>query len=568
MADFKYILFTHLPKPFLERALKALENVADRLGACLNEPDAHGILVLFVDPGWLSLLNTIGTDFNPVKMAEEFGEIEKIKKRVNTLLKDTPTLCDRLRLVTAETLYPILNNLRGGKPGLEATRLKKFLAGTEPGVRYDTTKVVEALVRVRHLGSGIPVLRVDWDALLNDETVSRLLSTLARSIPNFCSELAANHRVHSYVVSGLYDRPLKKPEGWNISDFNKAFATRIFPALVPTAAAILKLDEAAVIEDGVEQDCKLNSESEFTRIVEPLFDRNVMIKYYGLEKSDEGLPGLGSDPVKSVVSGAGMVISEGAILDLPPFSNFRQNVMWIDDYLKYELHRALGHFAQVSTTISVSDSLEAPCRHPSAKVYKDRILAGQGNLRIYTLGGYIPTLFWGILLDGWIRSEGNPEERTPFVVALEDALKRGIFEDSERNRLRSALRELAITRINKVIRLWSALKSADDVPSFAALWVGGKDQSIRVVLGCLSEPKDKDQWLGWGLLKKQTPNIKDLSELRESVRRIVEELIEDMCTYIDWTLEWPKFIQSVRAVRRTGSLKLELDVSYESPASR
>ena len=686
MADFKYILFTHLANP--DKGMVALEKAATRLGECLNAHEAEGMLVVFVDPGWLSLLNTIGTDFNPVRMAEEFKTIGEIETRVEKLKASCRRASDRrlllrdhLRLVTAKTLYPILNNLRGGKPGLEATRLKNFLVGSDPGVRYDTTKVVEALIRVRHLGSGVPVLRIDWDALLNDQTLTRLLEKLALRVPSYCERLTANHRVHSYVVSGLYDAPDGHAD-WDATTFNSAFATRMFPGLVPTEEAVAYLDaEAVPNSDGrYTKDCDLNGDEEFRKGVDRLFKRDVMINYYGLDNPQAGLPALGSHPLESVVSGAGLVISEGAILDLPPFSNFELDVMWIDDYLKYELHRALGHFAYIETPGSTP---RLPCREPGAKVFKDRLLAGQGDLRKYTLGRYIPTLFWGILVDGWIRGASffpndfvnlgalaknletsrrgldlwirsklsertrdaltnagsdldtlqtallqdlnvllrgpaiydpmrfneiamrpeakqflkeerpghhiltqNPagndllrfnrvlfedaypehirkQERKdscpPFVVALEKALKRGLFDASERTQLRLDLEERAAARINKVIELWSALRSQEGCPSFAALWVGSDNQTISRVLGKLTKPDPS--WPGWGLLKKPATRIERLEELREPIYRIVEQLIEDMCIYIDWTLEWPKVIQSVRAVK-TGSL--ELDVSYGS----
>lgn len=579
MIDFKidYILFTHLPDE--DKAWEALSNQAERLADCLENVAAPGMLVVFVDVGWLSLLNTIGTDFDPVKMAQEFGRIVELKEKIDALKKEHRKLERRLRLVTAETLYEILNNLRGDKPGLAASRLKNFLVGNDPGVRYDTTKVVEAIIRVRHLGSGIPVLRVDWDALLGKETLSgRLLDTTTQQVFRYCESLAADHRIHSYVISGSY----KPPEGksrdayqhWNISDFNTAFATRMFPALVPTDDALKFLNDLTVEEedkqgnpivvDGplTEKDRpQKDSRGRDACTVEDLesqgcLDSDVMIRYYGLENGDTGLPRLGSDPKQSVVSGAGLVISEGAILDLPPFSNFQQNVMWIDDYLKYVLHRALDHFARGQTP---SGSLEIPCRHPSSFVYKDRPLGGQKNLRPYTLGGYIPTLFWGILVDGWIRGEPyRPNAKSPFVEALDGALKRGLFNESERRELRFALEMAAIARINVLISLWSQLKTRDETLSFAALWVAGEKPRIEKVMDGLTTPPDG--WPGWGLLKMPMTKIPNLDFLRDPIRKIVYQTLDDMCTYIDWALEWPIFVQSVRAVR-TGSL--ELDVSYD-----
>ncbi|MEN6374998.1 MAG: hypothetical protein ABFD75_09490 [Smithella sp.] len=553
--QYKYILFTHLP--YNNKAWDLLDSKAARLSECLKSQEAPGMLVVFLDVGWLSLLNTIGTDFDPVKMAEEFYRIDEIEKRVKKLKTD---LKDRLRLVTAKTLNPILNNLRGNKPGLEATRLKNFLVGNDPGVRYDTTKVAEAIIRVRHLGSGIPVLRMDWDALLSDNTLDkRLLDVVTRDITKYCNELSVDHRIHSYMISGSYTQPKDKSIcEWDINDFNTAFATRMFPALILNQNAIRILNENANNKE--KKDGEL-TEKLLSDYENNLFDCNTMIKYYGLDSPDDpdkGLQRLGSNPRLSVVSGAGLVISEGAILDLPPFSNFRQNVMWIDDHLKYELHRALGHFSKVRSIIHSRNGDVEPSRHPDAEVFKDRILAGQGNLRPYALGVYIPTLFWGILVDAWIRGEPPaPKVQSPFVATLEKALKRGIFEKSDRGELKKELEKIAIKRINKVIELWSSLK-CNKGQSFAELWVGGDKDNIKEVLSGLKSQDEAENWLGWGLLKERKLTIDTLTDLREPIRKIVDQLMDDMCTYIDWTLEWPKFIQSVRAVKK-GSL--ELDVS-------
>ncbi|MEW6233563.1 MAG: hypothetical protein AB1566_14805 [Chloroflexota bacterium] len=196
------------------------------------------------------------------------------------------------------------------------------------------------------------------------------------------------------------------------------------------------------------------------------------------------------------------MLSDGAILDLPPFSNFQSNVMWIDDHLKWELHKALGHFAEVK----FAELWGAPVqRVKDVELVKDRVLAGQGNLREYTLGSYIPTLLWGIIVDGWIRGT-RPDGRggqaaggsTAFVAALEMALRRGTFGRPERSRLRDELTRAAIDRINALICEWRKLKTRSG-RSFAALWVGSDGKGIRRVLGRRLAPKG-EEWLGWGLL--------------------------------------------------------------------
>ena len=48
-------------------------------------------------------------------------------------------------------------------------------------------------------------------------------------------------------------------------------------------------------------------------------------------------------------------------------------------------------------------------------------------------------------------------------------------------------------------------------------------------------------------------------ELSEPMHEAALVLANDLCNYIDWTLYWPSFVQSVRAMKN-GSLAL--DVRY------
>ena len=126
--------------------------------------------MLFWHPGWIGLLNTVGYDFDPKVFAEKFEKAELEKEKIKQAFNGT-SLSDRIRLITAGDLYPIVNNLRGDRPRAEASRLRQFLDGNQPGTLYDTAKVVEAIVHLRNLGSGIPILRMDWDVLFDEKNL-------------------------------------------------------------------------------------------------------------------------------------------------------------------------------------------------------------------------------------------------------------------------------------------------------------------------------------------------------------------------------------------------------------
>jgi hypothetical protein len=104
---------------------------------------------------------------------------------------------------------------------------------------------------------------------------------------------------------------------------------------------------------------------------------------------------VGADPFRQVVSGAGLCLSDGAILDLPPFSNMRLNVMWIDDHLKYSLHHELGHF-----DIHIGEVDHA--RVEGAIFPQLRKAPNYENVR-WHLGTYMLRLILGCVADAWLR---------------------------------------------------------------------------------------------------------------------------------------------------------------------
>src|SRR5207253_1420952 len=136
-----------------------------------------------------------------------------------------------------------------------------------------------------------------------------------------------------------------------------------------------------------------------------------------------GLTSIGAHPLYAVISGALLCLSEGAILDLPPFSNFRNNVMWIDDHLKYSLHRAMYHFTSGETLNSEPGLSDA--RLDDVRVTKAR--PGISALPAYVLGTYLPTLLWGAIMDAWITND-------PILKC-----RAGSLSEGDRNRRRAAV---------------------------------------------------------------------------------------------------------------------------------
>ena len=576
-----YILFSHLAIKNEKDAVNKFSEYVQPLARLLDR-DTQGLLILFYDPGWLELLNTVGVNFDPIKFVAEFQKSDSVQKQINSILQSIPiqsppaekrTLEDRVRFITTADLYPIVNNLRGDRPGLEATRLRRFLGGNVKGMLYDTSKVVEAVIRLRHIGSSIPIFRLDWDALFNEDSLAShgnlIAAQILKSKKNY-EECISDTRIYSFLFSGSYKLP-NFPYKPSIDEWTTAFATRIFPSLVPTEELINSIG-------------KVENED-----LQKGFDLDLTLRFYGLDKAQEhclvrktkeggkieypkgGITSIGSNPLSSVISGALLCLSDGAILDLPPFSNFRMNVLWIDDHLKYALHRELSHLSRYRIQDLFGNFRKA--RINGCEIFKAR--PPIENIGSYTLGSYLPTLLWGAIVDAWIQP--NPSlnvahiedeqlrpERSPFVKTLKNVLRRGFYTSDDQNLLKAELEKIALERIEDMRSLWSDLKtntSNKTKETFASLWVGEPGKIKKIISArTRSQLEIEEEWTGWGLLKKKSANMKinSVDQLNPKIQEGIKILIDDAINYIEWTLEWPRFVQSVRSVEQ-GNLRMDLN---------
>ncbi len=226
------------------------------------------------------------------------------------------------------------------------------------------------------------------------------------------------------------------------------------------------------------------------------FSEPLARKFYGFLPNElrcdgaNGLTKIGAHPLVSVISGAFLCLSDGAILDLPPFSNFSLNVSWIDDHLKYCLHRELRHLTSLDLTLA------EPCLS-DAKI--DDLMVAKARATIdhlpqYVLASYLPTLLWGAIVDAWInpdpllkfRPDDLSEEdnlrwrqisrsgRSSAILPahLQIALETGRFPNADRLRLKKLLIKEALARITEVRNLWSQLIDSGN-ESFASIWAKG-----------------------------------------------------------------------------------------------
>lgn len=537
----------------------------------LTAPGHEGILVLFYSPGYALFLDSLGGGAADVAAAKGAKELKFASEAAAYIRRRAAEygIADRLRFITPLDLDPIL----GRANTVFAANFAKYFTGRADGIRYDAPKVVEAILRLRLVGAGVPVLRIDQDAIFDPtDPNKRLIPDLGLFKPIACAARAYRLRVEqpaisTFVFSASYDswavldRP---PDMTDFEAWSRAFATRVFPALCADPGLI-------------------RSTKDWDGYAEEHFSESLARLYYGLKadkdtlQSDgtDGLISVGAHPLYSVISGALLCMSDGAILDLPPFSNFTENVMWIDDFLKYSLHRAMNHFAS-GETLDIEPALRN-ARLDDVTVTKARPKVP--NVPGYVFAQYMPTLLCGTIMDRWITTEPILKCRTALLdktglarwqtaqesqhtallpAAMTKALQSGTFGGNAAGELEKQLTAAAVERIEQVRQEWAELRDGD-CRTFASYWAAG---DVEENFGAIET--ESGSWEGIAPGRPIGQKVKRVGDLSPMLAEKVNKVIRDTVEYVDWTLKWPNFIQMVRSVKQGDFAG---DLSWRAPAA-
>jgi hypothetical protein len=557
---------------YLVSHLKDLERL-------LTSPAYEGLLVLFYSPGFADSLDGIARSRAKDDLLHENEQIRfasEVSNHLSGVLRRYSQLSERVRFVTPIDLYDIFGRMQWSKKN----NLRWWFVGRKP--TYDSPKIIEAIVRLRLLGTGVPVFRLDWDVLFRRDNTNTpdlgLFKPVASCLKAYQLRLD-DPRVATFLFSASYDTAgLGSSSGsGGFQGWRRGFATRVFPAL-PVEK---NWTEIVSRPPKRKQQADVNP---WEHYAESVFDEDLARRFYGLGKgglvSDcvSGIGEIGAHPTVSVISGALLCLSEGAILDLPPFSNFSLNVSWIDDHLKYCLHRELRHLTTVELNV---EPLLSDAKLDTVMVHKQR--PAVGHLPSYVLENYLPTLLWGTVMDAWItkhpllkyrpselseqdknRWEGLRERGLSEGVlphALQVALEKSEFTRDDQKNLQKDLNETALKRINNVRKQWSELRT-ESKETFASAWASGKAsvyfKSEMKKYARTSGVNLTDKWKG--LARGDHPEGDPLTkeeQLNPSLRTDFSALKDDAIEYINWTLNWPKIVQVVRSVEQ-GTVRTDL----------
>ncbi|MBI1929481.1 hypothetical protein HYR99_35205 [Candidatus Poribacteria bacterium] len=430
-----------------------------------------------------------------------------------------------VRVVTALDLVDVFGEMSAVED------LQKFLIGRGE-IRYDTPKFIESIVCLRMIGSRVPVLRLDRDVLIPPEGVPFDSAALMYAITQICEGVVEHHdntQVLATILSANYKTPDNNSE--DVMAWNRGYATRILPSLlVPTNPN----DVTRYINPGGVSDWEPELRSHFRLKLTQHFYEDIW--QWGA-------------PTTAVISGALLYMNDAVVLNVPPFSNFSQMVMWIDDHLRYVLHREMGDFCR-QTQIGFKTNEPLHVQYSDVQVSKYRPAEG---FLLYTVQIYLPSLLWGSFFDYWLcpspllkrrgrdvpaadidrwrqeRQDGRPGI---LATAVREA-RAGCLPDE--GLLRERLKKAADERLKVLLSVWGNLRN-NKSHSFASAWVHDKF------------PKPvKDAMLNAKL--KIAPKLpQSVEDFRDGLKDSFNELLDDTCRYVKWVFEWPHVVSVIRSV--------------------
>lgn len=222
--------------------VKYLKNHLNGLNELLTSPAYEGMLVLFYAPGFAKCLDVLsdtdkGNRDKEMALAKimDLKFANEVRRYLDAeFLKKEKELARRVRFITPTDLFDVFGRMKWGNDSLRG-----WFYGYKDPLRYDTPKIVEAIVRLRLLGTGVPVFRLDHDVLFHDDNSDDKNVADLGLFKQVVSCLRAYRlrveeaSIATFLFSASYDmrglmHPAKRDD---FQAWRGAFATRIFPAL-------------------------------------------------------------------------------------------------------------------------------------------------------------------------------------------------------------------------------------------------------------------------------------------------------------------------------------------------
>ena len=335
-----------------------------------------GLIYVYVDTGTRQILHNIfrgdekiNIDINELAFEHTVRNILKLAahQALKELSKDKtfdPAAAPKFQFIGLPHLASLIASLYRMDRDLVEN-----LAGRDrdrDNFTYDAPKFVEAVIRLaRDSDNEYPILRFDQDVEVNEDALDILLAKIKNS----------DIRGYSFFSGGYGRSGISDPVNDYAVRCHWLANTRKYPNKPPYH----------LVQNG---EHFLRDIGEFGATSLPNSKKvstSVAMKNY-LAELPEGNRSTNRDN-EQVISGAGLYMSNRAILRLPPFMNLKNNIVWVDDHLKRRLHEVLGDLARTQLE-HVDESLFHQERYPDG-IEKDNILWAQDTYFYRLISGCI-----------------------------------------------------------------------------------------------------------------------------------------------------------------------------------
>ena len=532
-----------------------------------------GFAFIFLDMGWTDLLKGDMRPINAATLAVQVAEAHKeIEHRLNSVLRGDR----RVRIVSTANLVKLLALLEtlASQNPRQHNAFHEWLTGGGASLRYDGAKVIEGAVRIANIGRQVPVFRFDDDVIFcgrraypgDSERWAREIEKTADGIFKLCEryvELSDDPAVNYFVFSGSYGGTLAQPPDTGAQGASEGRVAALLNGFATRVGQMAYLPDSTSGSAFLAKEAPLSAEA--------------------AENFLRAMPTFGAHPERQAISGAGLCLSDGAILDLPPFSNMHLNVMWIDDHLKYALHHELGHLGLRTLT-------PHSARVRGAVFSQLRYRAGDfrySDVHWHTTT-YLRGLMLGCVADAWLRADRRLKGAISRLPAIErEALLAKVpgdyasefvkvmpnewsaSSDKEQQSFKNRLWRLAVQRLSELVGEW---KKDIYHNTFLGLFVAGKqheryDEFREFIPSAMREGLRAavSELAAYEACPHFDIDRDRLDEL--SLAQAVTVLIDDFVGYFDLVLFWKNFVQSVRFLlnqERASRKALQWLVPFES----
>jgi hypothetical protein len=300
---------------------------------------------------------------------------------------------------------------------------------------YDAPKFVEAVIRLARgkdsLLSGDPVLRFDQDVEVNPAAIDALLNKVQNSIIRRYgySFFSGGYGTLNGVYDPVNDHAVRCHWLADLKDNNQPPFH-----LVPNGAHFLRdIGEFGATSIPNSRNVPLST---------------AMNDYVVRQGGDST-----NRDSEQVISGAGLYMSLSAILRLPPFMNFENNIIWVDDHLKRRLHEVLGDLATTDLE-HVDASLFHQDRYPKPKGIQ------QADIN-WAEKNYFYRLVSGCILHALIVTrKGERGHLAKFVAKF--LLNRRPAKEDELKKLSAFFMATAKKTVQDLLEIWATAEYGND----------------------------------------------------------------------------------------------------------